>query len=113
MATIWPLLIIQQDHQSKEWRFVISELFDFSNFLTVCGDISCCLTPWDQGSFNEGGIDIFSGVDIGECDKFTFKSEPTGADQIGNITVPHFQDITKRNAWLFHNFRSDSFPPGQ
>jgi len=61
----------------------------FGSIMTkVCGDISCCLTPWDQGSFNEGGIDIFSGVDIGECDKFTFKSGPTGADQIG-VTVFH------------------------
>jgi len=61
----------------------------FGSIMTeVCGDISCCLTPWDQGSFNEGGTDIMTGQKIGECSNFAFKTANSPASQI-RVTVFH------------------------
>ena len=37
----------------------------------VCGPLGCCLTPWDQGTFNPGGVDTFDTPDyLGECNQF-------------------------------------------
>ena len=38
--------------------------------MQVCGDVGCCYTPWQQGSFTEGGIDFFERKMIGECGQF-------------------------------------------
>merc|ERR1712012_637179 len=61
----------------------------FGSIMTkVCGDSGCCVTPWDQGDFNEGGTDIMSGVTIGECDNFEFKQTDSDASVVG-VTVFH------------------------
>ena len=52
----------------------------------VCGNAGCCLTPWDQGSFKEGGLDIMGGHKIGECDNFPF-SDNDDPDSIGKYTA--------------------------
>ena len=52
----------------------------------VCGSAGCCLTPWDQGSFKEGGLDIMGGHKIGECDNFPF-SDNDDPDSIGKYTA--------------------------
>lgn len=52
----------------------------------VCGSAGCCLTPWDQGTFKEGGIDIMGGPKIGECENFTFNTDGS-PDSIGKSSL--------------------------
>merc|ERR1719471_399255 len=60
----------------------------FGSVMTkVCGNVGCCLTPWDQGSFKEGGTDVMSGPKIGECDGFAF-NQGNSPDGVG-ITLFH------------------------
>ena len=50
----------------------------------MCGDIGCCYTPWQQGSFTEGGCDFFERQIIGECGNFPILS---------NTALPYFGKI--------------------
>ena len=60
----------------------------FGSIMTkVCGNVDCCVTPWEQGSFHEGGTDVMSGERIGECNEFGFKSDDL--DQDIGVTVFH------------------------
>merc|ERR1712126_305523 len=60
----------------------------FGSIMTkVCGSAGCCVTPWDQGSFQEGGTDIFNGPKLGECENFPFNND-NSPDSIG-ITLFH------------------------
>ena len=74
----------------------------------VCGDLDCCLTPWMQGSFKQGGSDVFSGEDIKECHMFVFESDPNAAQNIG-ITIERI-DFENKSA-NFVAFRDHRFQP--
>lgn len=56
----------------------------FYNFMQICGNVNCCLTPWLTGRFDEGQVDYFEGISqLGECANFEFY-------EAENSTLPDF-----------------------
>ena len=79
----------------------------FGSVMTkVCGNVGCCLTPWDQGSFKEGGTDIMSGPKIGECNGFAF-NQGNSPDGVGRC-ISTESKLYLNQACFFRHFEKNS-----